>query len=456
MSRSRKTPMLCGIEINTVEKMCAYIFLSGVGYGLLFSPTIVVVGIYFNKRRSLANGLAMAGGSMGQLCIPQIVRLLTDMFTFRGALMIYAGLILNTIVGASLFRPFSFYTKSAKKKSGSATTKPPVVPVTEIPDIIVDEKGNALNEEVKCEGCDCYRKGGILYGNHSVENISKMKEEMKPLHHVCSEPETKGSAPNLSVPNDVHIRAKSKSDSRPGSYRRMSDCDCECHGSGLDATRQLYTSTGSLYFLPMQDVPVDLRKSAQSIGNPPKDSLFMAIRASFCCWCDKKNTAKPLFDWSMLKNWMFISYVMALCCGNVGYVNTILFVPPFTEDIGLSKKSAALLLSIGGVSDLIGRVFGGWFADLGLIKRHNIMAISICLTSIAAMVCPFFPNFPSMVVLLMIMGIFGGFYIAIMAVILVDYVGLVKMPKAFGLTIMFMGLANMGTPALMGKFKCFK
>ena len=47
--------------------------ISGVGYGLMFGPCMVVVGQYFNKRRSLANGLAAAGGSLGQLCIPMAI-----------------------------------------------------------------------------------------------------------------------------------------------------------------------------------------------------------------------------------------------------------------------------------------------------------------------------------------------------------------------------------------------
>ena len=55
-----------------------------------------------------------------------------------------------------------------------------------------------------------------------------------------------------------------------------------------------------------------------------------------------------------------------------------MFFPPYAAELGTENKRVALLLSIIGVSDLIGRVFGGWFADLGLLKRHYIMAI--CLT----------------------------------------------------------------------------
>ena len=36
-------------------------FLTGLGSGLAYTPNIVMVGRYFNQRRSLANGLSLAG-----------------------------------------------------------------------------------------------------------------------------------------------------------------------------------------------------------------------------------------------------------------------------------------------------------------------------------------------------------------------------------------------------------
>ncbi len=50
-----------------------------------------MVGRYFDKRRSLASGLALAGGSMGTLLIPQIIRRLIDAFASKGAMLIYSG-----------------------------------------------------------------------------------------------------------------------------------------------------------------------------------------------------------------------------------------------------------------------------------------------------------------------------------------------------------------------------
>ena len=44
----------------------------GVGTSAIFGPPMVVLSMYFNKRRALATGIAMTGGSVGTMIIPQV------------------------------------------------------------------------------------------------------------------------------------------------------------------------------------------------------------------------------------------------------------------------------------------------------------------------------------------------------------------------------------------------
>ncbi len=54
-----------------------------------------------------------------------------------------------------------------------------------------------------------------------------------------------------------------------------------------------------------------------------------------------------------------------MCMGNSGVVSSCVYLPPRAVDIGVDKRNAALLLTIVGACDFVGRIFGGWFADLG-------------------------------------------------------------------------------------------
>lgn len=76
---------------------CFNVVFVGIGYGMMFGPSLVVVGMYFQKRRSLANGLAAAGGSLGQLLIPQLLHLLIQTYGFKGIFKYYIA-FLNSVV----------------------------------------------------------------------------------------------------------------------------------------------------------------------------------------------------------------------------------------------------------------------------------------------------------------------------------------------------------------------
>lgn len=76
--------------------------LSGLGLGLIMPATFMAVNAYFKVKRSQAVGLSMAGTSVGQMVMPQVVRFLLDGYGYRGTALILGGLCLNGIPGALL------------------------------------------------------------------------------------------------------------------------------------------------------------------------------------------------------------------------------------------------------------------------------------------------------------------------------------------------------------------
>ncbi len=100
---------------------CSFSFnCAGVGFCSIFGPPLVVVGQYFDKRRSFANGLTTGGGSLGQLSLPLFTRYLLDTYGFTGAFLVFGAFALHTVPAAALFRPMSQYTS---KSSDNGETK---------------------------------------------------------------------------------------------------------------------------------------------------------------------------------------------------------------------------------------------------------------------------------------------------------------------------------------------
>jgi len=80
-------------------------FIAGVGSALSYSPSIVTVGQYFERRRTLANGLSVAGSGVGNFAIPPLIRLSVDEFGLAGALLILSAIMLHVCLAGALLRP---------------------------------------------------------------------------------------------------------------------------------------------------------------------------------------------------------------------------------------------------------------------------------------------------------------------------------------------------------------
>ena len=79
--------------------------VSGCGVGLSYLSCMVCVQHYFTRRRALASGITMTGFSISTLVLPPFTRWLLDLYGWRGALMILAGIHIEGIFLSALLRP---------------------------------------------------------------------------------------------------------------------------------------------------------------------------------------------------------------------------------------------------------------------------------------------------------------------------------------------------------------
>ncbi|XP_070535228.1 monocarboxylate transporter 12-like [Ptychodera flava] len=82
-----------------------YGLISGIGLGLTYVLYIEIVSIYFNKRFSVAIGLALQGTGAGQLFFSIVTQMLVDQYGWRGTLLILSGMVSNACVVGALLRP---------------------------------------------------------------------------------------------------------------------------------------------------------------------------------------------------------------------------------------------------------------------------------------------------------------------------------------------------------------
>lgn len=81
------------------------IVIIGIGGGLSTTPGIIIVSMYFNKHRALANGICVSGTAAGSFVFPMLIEYLVHHYGFHGTILILGGCMLHVCACATLYRP---------------------------------------------------------------------------------------------------------------------------------------------------------------------------------------------------------------------------------------------------------------------------------------------------------------------------------------------------------------
>ena len=90
--------------IDSVEALFLTFLIAGLGLSLCYVAAIAVVAFYFDKRLSLATGLAVCGSGIGTFIFAPITQYLINEYGWRGAMLILSGIFLNIVICGALMR----------------------------------------------------------------------------------------------------------------------------------------------------------------------------------------------------------------------------------------------------------------------------------------------------------------------------------------------------------------
>lgn len=78
---------------------------AGLGLALNFQPSLIMLGLYFERRRPLANGLAAAGSPVFLSALSPLGQQLLERFGWRGGFLLLGGLLLHCCACGAVMRP---------------------------------------------------------------------------------------------------------------------------------------------------------------------------------------------------------------------------------------------------------------------------------------------------------------------------------------------------------------
>jgi len=79
--------------------------ITGLGFGMMFQTTVIIVGMYFDKWRPLATGIAMMGTGAGTIIFPPLLSVISKTWSWKAAYLFQAGIALLSASFALLYFP---------------------------------------------------------------------------------------------------------------------------------------------------------------------------------------------------------------------------------------------------------------------------------------------------------------------------------------------------------------
>lgn len=501
-----------GCAISYFATSILYLVISvgvvmGLGFSLMYAPSIIMVTQYFDDRRALATGIAVCGAGIGTFLFSAFTSHLIEEFSWRGTFLIYAGFVLNCAVCGALFRPLPLrpvysdveleeMPKSAAtsgqgslealanangdphsntqqtilaSSSDSAAASPasngklPSVSITEEDGAAVLANGgldqqqpisrsvmalSAAEEATRLSRAASLMGGGKLAagrggGGGGGGHVSRRLTASRPR----GASESQGM---LGVPDVFY----------PGSLRNIS--------RDYESNRDIYRSLAILHqeadvhASHQQKSPVKRLRIRSRSPSPPGEGLeaIQYDEDEESCWERALVEMRRMLSFSLLKDPIFLLFAVSNFLTSMGFNIPLLYLPDkATYALHIHKDLVGYIVGAFGVANTVGRILIGFVSDKQLpgrlgkdIKSNRLWIYNLSLVVCGILTCfnAFAQDFYSLAVYSGLFGFLISSYVCLTSVILVDLLGIDSLTNAFGLLLLFQGVSSVIGPPIGG------
>jgi MFS family permease len=461
--------------------------VAGFGFGLIYLPSVVAINVYFDRRRSLATGLAVCGSGVGTIVFALLVGLLLDEYGWRGTLLIEAGIVLNCCACGLIFLPLHPVPPSPSPPAYLPGTDLPSTPSTALSPrttgnntycFETDEQRNVGDGEglqlltgngkaaAEVNGCGITSTRGQGHGRRAEGQWSDDDRAPADVVALCCDDDAIKD-------DDVELFFN------PASQRLTSSkcsLDANCAGKLDDkqvggALAKSSSNSNSLRRLeeaqlvsePVQDLSpswkcqLDSAKDSKilnvdrtcGVEKDHEDKANTAITSCCCCsTCTNPRWSNQYFDLTILASPVFLLFAASNVLSCLGYSAPYVFLPDIGRvQAGLDDDRSALLVSVVGLSNTVMRVAFGCVGDLPCVNRLALYGSVLTVSGLTSTFVVYYSQFALLVVYSAIFGTCMGVYTCMLPIVLVDLFGVNKLSDTFGAILFCCGVGTaVGTP----------
>ncbi|XP_018324222.1 uncharacterized protein LOC108736335 isoform X2 [Agrilus planipennis] len=418
---------------------------TGLGFGLIYLPAIVSVTTYFEKKRSLATGIAVCGAGFGTFAFAPVITLLIQEFGWRGAMLITAGIVLECAVCGALFRPLEYEKKQVQSNSFN-----PLKNSEAKTDLHYSDGNNYL--ELSNGNANLTRPHSMIHfsipkgGKSGIDD----KYHRNPKNKHMGTTRLASSHPVLITSTQSEGNARAF-ESQSWRRRPISRPDVFYQGSLLNIPN--YRSRSELKKSTEEADLVERRHSLTTFRHKYTDPEVKSSKiccGMFSCSEETKETLTVMMDVSLLKDVIFIIFSLSNFLTSIGFNIPFVYIISKAKLLGLTAEEASWLICIIGASNTVGRIVLGYISDKPWVNRLLVYNLCLTICGVATMVSAFCQDFITLAIYGIVFGFTIGAYVGLTSVILVDLLGIEKLTNAFGLLLLFQGIASLVGPPIAG------
>ncbi|KAK3087201.1 hypothetical protein FSP39_003061 [Pinctada imbricata] len=398
-----------------------YALVGGIGRAFIYTPAVVIVGLYFEKRRGTAAGIANAGIGSGTFLIPPLVELMFANFAFTSAFIFLAGFALQATFFGSLMRPlevnYRMISRGRKRQSSS----------TEIVGT-------------------CKEENDINKNKQTTQNTIEKHEVHLPV--LLSRKDLFSSLSTMSAHS-----AYSDTGSRNISFR----------GSAYSLQAIQTSDTGAFIVTKLNEIgypkkpciaaPIKiLQKIEKEESEKENNLLIMDTEEESEANQKLDNLNKKWLDVTLLKDIRFLTFCIGIGLYTFSFQASYVFIPALAIQKNMSHLQAAYIVSIAGGLETLGSIISGIFLDLPSIRPHrlNLYNFTMFLLGALTFLMPIVQHFVSLSFVCGVYGFLLGSCLAQKATLVVDILGVENIVSSIGLLVCFQGFGVLIGPPLSG------
>ncbi|XP_064601087.1 uncharacterized protein LOC135467252 [Liolophura sinensis] len=457
--------VLCSFSPNIESFLFTYGCLAGVGLGLVYVPSMLIVNFYFDKKRGIASGIVTSGAGVGVVAMAKLSQCLLKEYGWKGAHMIIAGVALNLCVCACLFQPLRVKRRVLEAEEewdagveevvamDTATGKlpTPILPVTPAWSPVPHPRSHVINN---CVYNSRYMSLPMVEGENKSHYYSTFRSKPALIPYMAT---VRGTAASRSTEFVNHTKGSDTNPARPytSMFTVSTTPSSEARSSSKQQTKMVTMSplvrkdiffSGSVMSLEQFKSQPDMKHYIASIMVEEEESSLSSNQGSkMVCGSNCSN-----FDLSFFKSMTFnIFCVSSMLIQIAGFIPAF-YLGNYAQSLGLDASNVSTFLTCIGFSCIIGRLLSGALASWKPHQCLNIMAVSLTLTGV---VCALYSVCKTVLHICVTSSLFGfliGFFPPVQPMLLVRYLGLEKLSASFGLSTGLKGLATMVGPPLAG------